>query len=48
MLYCFMIVGGQYSGEMRVKETTHLIINEPKGKWVTPVAASSAEWRELL
>ena len=37
-----MIVGGQYSGEMRVKETTHLIINEPKGKWLASVAGKGS------
>lgn len=27
-----LILGGIYSGEMKVKECTHLIVNEPKGK----------------
>lgn len=28
----FYFSGGVYSGEMRVQECTHLIINEPRGK----------------
>ena len=32
MVGVISLAGGQYSGEMKVKETSHLIINEPKGK----------------
>ena len=40
MLLLFF-TGGKYTGEMKVKECTHLIINKPKGNSTTVKSVST-------